>query len=158
MAYETVLVKLHQLGFSKSSLMWIASYWTGRSHFVQIDDHASKHIGVTSGVPQGSILGLVLFNLYINNLSEVLPPKVNSHQYDDTTIYKHCKPTEIEKGKLEMQSALDKLSSWSLQCHLALNPKKTKAMLFQPPKCHGCMVLISLVPRRFFCKENIILN
>ena len=54
-AYETVLIKLHQLGFFKSFLMWIASYLTGRSHYVQIDDYASKHIGVTSGVPQGSI-------------------------------------------------------------------------------------------------------
>ena len=71
----------------------------------------------------------------------MLPPKVNSHQYaDDTTIYKHCKPTEIENGKLEIQSALDRLSSWSSQYHLALNPKKTKAMLFstsQMSRVHG---------------------
>ena len=64
-----------------------------------------------------------------------------SHQYtDDTTIYKHCEPTEIENGKLEMQSALDRLSSWSLQYHLALNAKKTKAMLFstsQMSRLHG---------------------
>ena len=56
------------------------------------------------------------------------------------TIYKHCKPNEIENGKMEMQSALDRLSSWSLQCHLALNPKKTKAMLFstsQMSRLHG---------------------
>ena len=71
----------------------------------------------------------------------MLPPKVNSHQYaDNTTIYKHCQPTEFENGQSEIQEALDSLSTWSLQCNLAFNSKKTKAMLFSNPqlsRVHG---------------------
>ena len=129
-AHETVLLKLHQLGFSKNSLRWITSYLTDQSQFVQIDDRTSEQVRVMFGVPQGSILGPVLFNLYVNDLSKVLPSNVKSHQYaDDTTIYDHCKPSELQSCQAEVQGALTKLSTWSSECNLVLNPKKTKAML-----------------------------
>ena len=65
-AYETVLRKLHGLGFSKVYLRWTVSYLTGRKQFVQMDGKTSRQIEVTFGVLQGSILGPVLFNLYVN--------------------------------------------------------------------------------------------
>ena len=130
-AYETILSKLHQVGFSKSSLRWVTSYLTDRSQYVQVDDRLSNSIDVNFGVPQGSILGPVLFNLYVNNLSEVLPTKVKCHQNaDDTTLYTHCKPSELQDCQQEVQDTLNRLSTWSSQCNLALNPKKTKVMLF----------------------------
>ena len=85
-AYETVLKKMHKVGFSKSYLRWVTSYLTERKQFVQIDDKLSSTIEVFFGVPQGSILGPVIFNLYVND------------QYaDDTTIYAHNKPANIKQ-------------------------------------------------------------
>ena len=95
-SYSTILRKLHSQGFSKEYLKWVTSYLTGRRQFVQIDDAVSNTTNVCFGVPQGSILGPVLFNLYVNDLSENLDDSISSHQYaDDTTIYAHCEPADI---------------------------------------------------------------
>ena len=109
--------------------------------YIQIDDHLPEHIEITFGVPQGSILGPLLFNLYVNDLSDALPSTVKCHQYaDDTTFYRHCKPSELQNCKLELQMALDSLTTWSSQCNLALNPKKTEVRLLstaQLSRVHG---------------------
>ena len=111
-AYETVLKKMHKVGFSKSYLRWVTSYLTERKQFVQIDDKLWSTIEVAFGVPQGSKLGPVIFNLYVNDLSDSLEASVTSHQNtDDTTIYAHRKPANIK-------------------INLRLNPDKTKVMLF----------------------------
>ena len=94
------------------------------------------------GVPQGFILRPLLFSLYVNDLTDVLPTEVNCHhQYaNDITIYSHCKPSELQSSQAEMQAALDKLSTWSSRCKLALHPKKTKVMLLstaQMSRTHG---------------------
>ena len=130
-AYETVLQKLHQFGFSKHALKWFASYLSERKPFVQIDDCKSSVLEVTFGVPQGSILGLVLFNLYVNDLAKNLPTAVKAHQYaDDTTLYAHCKPSFIDQCYAEIQEAIDELSAWSSHSNLVLNSTKTRTMLF----------------------------
>ena len=114
---------MHKVGFSKSYLRWVTSYLTERKQFVQIDDKLSSTIEAFFGVPQGSILGPVIFNLYVNDLS--------AHQYaDDTTIYAHNKPANIKQWEDQLQHALDQLSTWSSGCNLCLNPDKTKVMLF----------------------------
>ena len=87
-------------------------------------------ISITHGVPQGSILGPVLFNLYVNDLSSALPSEVVCHQYaDDTTIYTDFRLSDLEVGQSGIQDALNKLSDWSLECNLALNSKKTMVMM-----------------------------
>ena len=90
------------------------SYLTDRTQYVQIGDLWLGRINVSFGVPQGFILRPFLFNLYVNDLIEVLPTEVNCHQYaNDITIYSHCKPSELQSCQAEMQAALDKLSTWS---------------------------------------------
>ena len=59
------------------------SYLTDRTQYVQIVDRSSERINVSSGVPQGFILRPLLFNLYVNDLTDVLPTEVNCHQYYD---------------------------------------------------------------------------
>ena len=113
------------------------SYLTDRTQYVQIDDLWSERINVSFGVPQGFILCPLLFNLYINDLTDVLPTEVNCHQYaNDITIYSHSKPSELQSCQAEMQAALDRLSTWSSRFNLALHPK----MLLSTPqmsRTHG---------------------
>ena len=130
-AYEIFLCKLRKLGFSKSSLHQIVSYLTDRTQYVQIGDLWSERINVSFGVPQGFILRPLLFNLYVNDLTDVLPTEVNCHQYtNDITIYSHFKPSEL----LRVVGRRCRLSTWSFRCNLALHPKKTKVMLLSTPQ------------------------
>ena len=83
------------------------------------------------GVPQRFILRPLLFNLYVNDLTDVLPTKVNCHQYaNDITIYSHCKPFEL----LRVVWRRCRLFTWSFLCNMALHPKKTKVMLLSTPQ------------------------
>ena len=87
--YNTIIRKLHNLGFSHSSLKWFISYLSDRLQFVQINDNKSSFNHCNFGVPQGSVLGPILFNLYVSDLQDV--DKGNVCQYaDDTTQYEHC--------------------------------------------------------------------
>ena len=65
--HEKLLFKLECLGIKGSLLAWFRSYLSGRRHRVMIDNEASDFLPVTSGVPQGSIIGPLLFLIYIND-------------------------------------------------------------------------------------------
>ena len=85
---------------------------------------------VQFGVPQGSILGPVLFNLYVNDLRNSIQDGFNCHQYaDDTTIYQHCKPKCLQTCILNMNENMNNLETWAGNCNLLLNEKKTKQMV-----------------------------
>lgn len=141
--YKILITKLTTLGFSKPFLRWLNSYLSGRSHFVQIDDRISELANVRFGVPQGSILGPMFFNLYISDLKDHLPSSIGLFQYtDDTTIYFSCPAPELQRSAQEFNSTLNTVSSWSNDSHLALNSKKTvlRRCCYPQAECHTYMI------------------
>ena len=86
--FKSVLTKMHNLGFPKEFLLWMVDYITDRRQIVQIDDRKSDMATAEFSVPQGSILGPVIFNLYVADLQKEL--QCDCYQYaDDTTFYVH---------------------------------------------------------------------
>jgi exonuclease III len=129
--FMTVLHKMSNLGFSRSFMHWIMSYLSERRQYVQIDDNTSESLTVQFGMPQGSILGPLIFNIYVTDLHQSLAPNTSCIQYaDDTTMYVHSSVAEIPNSISSLTASLNNLDNWSSRSNLSLNPKKTETMLF----------------------------
>ena len=103
--FEIMIEKLHKLNFSKSALLLMSSYLSNRLQFVQINDKESNRLTVLNGVPQGSILGPVLFNIYVHDIQQTLMRSVCNMQTTPACIATQDPNTS--------QSALKKLITTS---------------------------------------------
>ena len=106
-SFSATIVKFYKLSFSKPFLKWLLSYLSGRSKSVQIDDRKSSYQSSQYGVPQGSILGPMIFNLYVSDLHEVIPSSMECVQYaDDTSLYSHFNVKELDSRAVDMNETL----------------------------------------------------
>lgn len=126
--HKILLTKLRKCNFSADAIKWIESYLSNRSQSVRISDYRSPLLALSTGVPQGSILGPLLFSLYINDLPSVCPDVYIQMYADDTVIYTHGKNTAQVAEKLSQSMA--HVSEWLNQSCLQLNVNKTVSMLF----------------------------
>ena len=113
--------KLQRVGFGGVMLKWLASYLYQRSQCVKIKNFVSVKMCVPSGVPQGSHLGPLLFNLFVNDISVCF---VNSDFLlfaDDLKIYRAVRNVS---DTLVLQDDLDRLYDWSIKNKLSLNVSK----------------------------------
>ena len=127
--FKTLLCKLRKLGFSYSASMLMLSYLSDRKQFVQIDDKQSDRETVIFGVPQGSVLGPILFNLYTTDLQDNIDGGDTDQYADDTTNCDYCKPAQLPAAIKDLSSRFNQMIGYSNTNNLAFNEKKTKVML-----------------------------
>ena len=134
--HKVLLTKLHYYGIRDITLNWFRSYLTKRTQYVDCNGVSSSVREIETGVPQGSILGPLLFIIYMNDIHTV-SDNLNFILYaDDTTLSSPmCSFTRgcndnIEQISTSINSELNKIADWLVVNKLSLNVQKTKFMIF----------------------------
>ena len=125
--HQILLSKLELYGFARETLLWFNTYLTHRQQQVTVNNFKSEFEPVSCGVPQGSILGPLLFLLFINDLPLFTANVYTDVYADDTTLY----DIQSSQQKIEqsLQIALNQLRIWCKNNGMLLNAAKTKVML-----------------------------
>lgn len=130
---ELLLAKLDKYGIRNTEHKWFQSYLTDRTQTTKCGDQLSSAAVTSYGVPQGSILGPILFILYINDI-------VNSVKYcnislfaDDTILY--CAGSDLGDVLNKINSDLESINKWLNFNKLKLNMEKTLFMIISNKKC-----------------------
>ena len=128
--HHILLSKLQDVGVSLSCLQWFCSYLSNRYQVVRINSTVSSPRPVTCGVPQGSILGPLLFNIYVND-APTIPQKCSSQSFvDDTKLYLSFKLKDQSQAITEINQDLTRFRNWCFNNYLLLNTGKSKLMVF----------------------------
>ena len=135
-----LLSALANVGVSGSLLNWFRSYLSNRSQRVVLDGYTSEVHPVTSGVPQGSILGPLLFSIYVNSLTKItLCQDFTMIMYaDDIVLYKPI-TSSCDVGAL--QSDINKVAEWINNAGLCLNANKSKVVVFSRKNMRPAVVV-----------------
>ena len=130
--HNHLIHKLKSYNLDKCVIEWIRAFLSGRTQRVVIENSYSDEIAVTSGVPQGSVLGPILFLLYINDLPDRIKCQIRLYA-DDVVIY-----TEVMGNtnfNSSLQANLDELSRWCNDWKMAINVDKCAIMRISRQKC-----------------------
>lgn len=131
--HELMIRKLHQFGFRGNLLNWFRSYLEKRKQRVTVLSATSCSLPITSGVPQGSILGPMLFLIYANTLPDAVCSSKLAAFADDTKLFKLI---ERADDVVSLQDDLNNLVSWSADSGLPFNKSKCKHQQISRKKIH----------------------
>jgi len=136
-AFDTVnhsilLEKLDHYGISGISNTWFRSYLTERQQFVSISGGKSELTTIEHGVPQGSVLGPLLFLIYINDLHQCIINSTSFHFADDTNLL-FVPPNRVRNRNIVRRLNVDlkSLNNWLLANKISLNSSKTELIVFR---------------------------
>ena len=148
--HTLLLKKLKYYKISEATISWFSSYLLGRKQKVFVNNSSSESENIICGVPQGSILGPLLFLIFINDLPLYIDNVLTDLYADDTTFY--FIDTSQACIEQQLQTALFKLSEWCKENGMLINTTKTKVMLIttvsgqNPPRTES--------PPLFFVDED----
>lgn len=129
--HNTLLTRLENMyGMSGSILTWVSSYLSDRTQSVFVDGQCSPPTLVTSGVPQGSVLGPLFFTAYTSPVFSLISSFGLSQQHyaDDSQVYTSVSKTGPYLSFHTVESCLSTLRCWYAQNSLSINPSKSEAM------------------------------
>ncbi len=122
--HRKLMTKVRALGIGGTIAHWIEIWLTGRKQRVVINGKASKWVNVTSGVPQGCVLGPLLFIIYINNLDCDIVSKLVKFA-DDTKLGNRADTLDNVSN---IQTDLNRIVNWDDTCQMTFNSSKYKVL------------------------------
>ena len=125
--HNLLIEKLEAYGIRRVKLSWFSNYLSERRQRMLLDGEHSDWTGLTKGVPQGSILGPMLFLLFVNDLSDVVQHCTVNLYTDDTTIYSTDENPVVLGARMEKD--LESVANWIRMNGLKMNVAKTQLMV-----------------------------
>ena len=116
-SHKFLLSKLHYYGIRNHTLSWICAFLSNRTQTTVVNGVHSSYVEVTSGVPQGSVIGPMLFLLYINDINNAIKSQIKLFA-DDSVLYRN----------IRNQNDLDTISSWAERWLMELNIDKCSVL------------------------------
>ena len=128
-----LLKKLHLYGIKDGELEWFNSYLSDRKQFVKCNNVISEPRVLSVGVPQGSVLGPLLFVIFINDINQHVALGTTNLFADDTLIYV-C-GNNVDDVNRRLQNSVTEVAKWYKSNNIVINAEKSCTMLVKPQKC-----------------------
>jgi len=131
--HDILLYKLNSYGVRGVANQWFKSYLSDRSQFVELDKEYSSLLPIGCGVPQGSILGPLLYLIYVNDIFNSCNGNIVSFADDTTLFMSHC---DVHQLFANANIQVNNLFEWFCANKLSLNANKTKFIVIRPNHTH----------------------
>ena len=151
-SHQILPQNLQASGLCGDSFDWIANYLNNRHQFVSINGTNSEKMRLTSGVPQGSLLGPRLFSIFANDLPSTLDSKLEMFA-DDSTAY-IIGSCIIDPISIQIQDLLHQLLNWSKFKSMFIHPVKSKVMVISKTPFIGPIRLIAIDDKPINCVSS----
>ena len=125
--HQILISKLNDYGIRNHTLKWFVSYLDNRAQRVNINSSLSAFKCINIGVPQGSILGPLLFIIYVNSMPDSVSCKCIMYADDTTLLCSSSDPVTLQQ---ELDKNMSNINRWFHDNKLSLNVKKTKLTVF----------------------------
>ena len=152
--HDLLIAKLGAYGFETDALRYMKSYLTNRKQRVRVNKTFSEWERITTGVPQGSILGPLLFNIFLNDLFLFISNSSLSNYADDNTLYTFR--DNLKKIKDNLRNSFDMVHQWFYENYLVLNPGKCHFMCLKNNTENETFLFFNILMEN--SKEQIILG